>query len=159
MVNNNIKNNADASDDEMRRLFVGDNATMLPIVTTNEIQPIDYHHDFMADLIEQEYSMYGDLPTPRWVTNYHRRLDREREQSIQNAITAEDNRVYHEFLREARRNRRAIREIQAGRGGGSIAELTEYQDNLLRRIGQMRLNPRVSGRRAREFRRYIRDQN
>ena len=163
MVNDFIKNNADASWDEMRQRFVGDGATRsnpIPNVM-NDIQPIqqDVFSEWIAEAVENEYSLNGHLPTPRWVSDYYREMDREAEQRIDDAISAEDNRVYHEFLREARRTRRAIREILAGRGGGSITELREYQSDLQRRIAYMRRNPRVSGRRARGFRNYIRDQN
>jgi len=109
----------------------------------------------IAELINNEYEIRGHLPSPQWV----RDINRAGEQRIQNAISDEDNREYRQYLQQLNRTSRAIREIRAGRGGGSIATLTNEQNNLRRQIAQMRMNPRVSGRRAREFRSYVRDQS
>ena len=111
--------------------------------------------DDIARLVDNEYEVRGHLPSPQWV----RDINREGEQRIQNAISDEDNREYRQYLQQLTRTNRAIREIRAGRGGGSIADLTNEQYNLRRQIAQMRLNPRVSGRRASEFRSYVRDQS
>ena len=131
----------------------------LPIVSNDidEIQP-DVFTEWINEAIENEYSMYGDLPTPPWVDEAIRDNDEFREQQIQREISAEDDRHYMHLVQRLRNTTRQIRNIQNGTGGGDIAALQYLQTNLRRRVAQERMNPRITRSRARGFQNYVRDQ-
>ena len=131
----------------------------IPIVSNdeNEIQP-DVFSEWINEAIENEYSMYGDLPTPAWVREAIRRNNEIREEQIQQEISAEDDREYMHLIGRLRNTTRQIRNIQNGTGGGDIAALRYLQTNLRRQIAQARMNPRITRSRATAFRRYVRDQ-
>ena len=131
----------------------------IPIVSNNidEIQP-DVFSQWIADTIENEYSMYGDEPTPPWVREAIREQDQFREEQIQNEISATEIEHYDDLVQRLRNTTRQIRNIQNGTGGGDIAALQYLQTNLRRHIARLRMNPRINRSRASAFRRYVRDQ-
>ena len=115
----------------------------------------DYFSREIADAIENEYTMYGDLTPPPWV-RYQRR---QQERQIQEEISAEDDREYMHLVRRLRRTTRQINAItNSGIFDENITDLINMRTNLRHQVAQMRMNPRINRTNARAFQRYVRDQ-
>ena len=124
------------------------------ILSDSETEP-DYFSREIADAIEREYTMYGDLPSPPWV-RYQRR---DQERQIQEEISEEDDREYMHLVRRLRETTRQINAItNSGIFDENITDLINMRTNLRHQVAQMRMNPRINRTNARAFQRYVRDQ-
>ena len=124
------------------------------ILSDSETEP-DYFSREIADAIDREYTMYGDLPAPSWI----RYARRDQERQIQEEISEEDDREYMHLVRRLRETTRQINAItNSGTFDENITDLINMRTNLRHQVAQMRMNPRINRANARAFQRYVRDQ-